>query len=829
MKHLSPRFARLLSPPPKAVSFLAAGTLLVAGLTPVAATSAGADQNTIAVWLFDEPAGLYPSTPLESTAGLDAPLVLGLGGNVVEGRFGRALSTEPYPAVEIPAQGQATAALHRLPVPAGRTQEPLSWHNAQFTALMTGGERHLRKEVSFASATRTDLNLGDFDWTVEFWFRPQRAEGAGVVFELGTGPRGENDVVTRLAVDVKGGAFILENQPAGVTLRIPSSATALADTEGWHHHAFCHDVRSGRLTHYVDGRRQQAAPAVALKRLPPGDEDYLSVGRDAKWARPLPGLLDELRFSRGVVYAAEFAPPGSLAPAAPVVALRRGPPLLFGSEAARTGVVPLGSRKHLFIDGSFIERSDHITFSAHPPTRIDRVIEGTDGSFRKHLTVVEDDSGLIRIYNGGPDDYLMVHVSRDGLTFTAPDTGLHHQGRKNIVIAEPAPLGRPFIDPNGPPEHRWKYVSGLEGRGVYLYTSPDGWKWVRHRPAVLSFRSGSQSGLFYDDQRGRYVGFHRTGFPQSEGGATRREFVLSETTDLYRPWPVPLQTQAQVREIAQTRPLRAPQPWWLDNGPLTPGDFGVELPTVFAPDAAIDPPGSGVYGPKADKYPWAPDTYLAFPAMYFDYEGPLQPRTRRVLYEDKSRGLGSGLVETQVAVSRDGVNWRRYPSPTYLQVGTYAGRQLNQIYLAEGMVRRGAEIWQYFFGNVEYHSPARKVSGGVGVYRAVQRLDGFVSADAPYERLGEIVTRPFTFAGRQLVLNINTGGLGYAQVGFTDEDGRTIPGYGVDECVFINGNFVAHPVEWLGRGTDVSALAGRTLRLVFRLRGTSLYALQFVE
>ncbi len=784
--------------------------------------------ETVALWLFDEPAGLYPSTPLESVAGLDAPLVLGLGGTVVAGKFGQALSTEPFPPVEISAQGEETAALHRFPVPAGRTQAPLSWHNAQFTAFMTGGETHIRKEVSFASATRTDLNLGDFDWTVEFWFRVRAAAGEGVVFEIGAGPRGENDVVTRLSADTTG-VFVLENQPAGTKLRLASDARALADTGVWHHYAFCHDAKAGVVAHYVDGHRQGAPARAVWQRLPEGDEDYLSIGRDGAWGRPLPGLLDELRVSRGVVYAADFSPPGSFAPALPVIALKAGPPLLFAPDSPRTGVVPLGSRKHVFIDDSFFARSEHITFSAHPPARVERVLDGITGQFRKHLTVVEDGDGLIRIYNGGPDDWLMVHVSQDGVNFTAPDTGLHHKGRKNIVIAEPAPLGRPFIDPNGPPEHRWKYVSGLEGRGVYLYTSPDGWKWTRRRQAVLSFRSGSQSSLFYDDQRRLYVGYHRTGFPRSEGGGTRREFVMTETKDIYRPWPVPLLSAEQVYEIARTRPLRTPQPWWLDNGPLTPGDFGVELPTVFAPDPAIDPPGSGVYVPKAGKYPWAPDTYFAFPAMYFDYEEPLQPRTRRVLHEDKSRGLGSGLVETQVAVSRDGVHWQRFPSPTYLQVGAYEGRSLHQIYIAEGMVRRGDEIWQYFYGQEEYHSPARRNREGNGVYRAVQRLDGFVSADAPYDRLGEIVTRPFTFTGGRLVLNINTGGMGYAQVGFLDERGRPVPGFTSEDCVFINGNFIAHPAEWIDRGTDVASLAGRTVQLVIRMRGASLYALQFTS
>jgi hypothetical protein len=284
----------------------------------------------------------------------------------------------------------------------------------------------------------------------------------------------------------------------------------------------------------------------------------MSVGRDGLWGRPLPGALDELRVSRGAVYAGAFKTPDSFAPPTPVVALKKGPPLLFAPGSPKSGVVPLGSRKHVFIDDALIDKSEHIAFSAHAPTRVERVMEDIEGQFRKHLTVVQDERGLIRLFNPGPDDYPMVHVSTDGLHFFEPDTGIHHKGRTNIVIAEPAPMGRPFIDPNGSPEHRWKNVSGLEGRGVYLYTSPDGWTWKRHRPAVLSFRSGSQESLFYDDQRQLYVGFHRTGFPLSEGGGTRREFVITETKDIFRPWPVPLLTTEQVKEIAKTRPLRTP-------------------------------------------------------------------------------------------------------------------------------------------------------------------------------------------------------------------------------------------------------------------------------
>jgi hypothetical protein len=109
----------------------------------------------------------------------------------------------------------------------------------------------------------------------------------------------------------------------------------------------------------------------------------------------------------------------------------------------------------------------------------------------------------------------------------------------------------------------------------------------------------------------------------------------------------------------------------------------------------------------------------------------------------------------------------------------------------------------------------------------VQRLDGFVSAVAPYEREITLVTRPLTFTGSRLRLNIDTGALGYAQVGLLDANGRAIPGFAPEDCVYVNVNSVAHPVEWMGRGGDVSGLAGRVVKVILRLRGASLYALQF--
>jgi hypothetical protein len=134
----------------------------------------------------------------------------------------------------------------------------------------------------------------------------------------------------------------------------------------------------------------------------------------------------------------------------------------------------------------------------------------------------------------------------------------------------------------------------------------------------------------------------------------------------------------------------------------------------------------------------------------------------------------------------------------------------------------------YSFNNEEYHSPHGKLARK-GIFRLVQRLDRFVAAEAAYDRTGVLTSRPFTFTGKNLILNVDTGASGVVQVGLLRGDGMPISGYGVDDCVYVNGNELRYPVEWLGKGTDLSALAGQTVRVVIRLRGARLYSLQFTD
>ncbi len=90
--------------------------------------------RTVAVWLFDEPPGLYPSAVIGDVGPDDVLMVIGPGGRITTGgRFGNALQVLAEPVrPEIPAgEHPAHFGLVELPVPDGRTVEPMSWFESR--------------------------------------------------------------------------------------------------------------------------------------------------------------------------------------------------------------------------------------------------------------------------------------------------------------------------------------------------------------------------------------------------------------------------------------------------------------------------------------------------------------------------------------------------------------------------------------------------------------------------------------------------------------------------------------------------------------------------
>ena len=178
------------------------------------------------------------------------------------------------------------------------------------------------------------IDIGDTDFTIEFWLRggandnrkPERECGDGIAWIHG------NIVLDRdrYGASRKYGISLLGGKPAFGVSR-DGDFTLCAETNvldrEWHHLAFTRRLENGELSVFVDGRR------VARTNGPRGDISYpdgampgdhcagpclasdpfLVIGAEKHDVGPeypgFTGLIDELRFSRTVRYVEDFQPP----------------------------------------------------------------------------------------------------------------------------------------------------------------------------------------------------------------------------------------------------------------------------------------------------------------------------------------------------------------------------------------------------------------------------------------------------------------------------------------------------------------------------------------
>ena len=114
------------------------------------------------------------------------------------------------------------------------------------------------------------------------------------------------------------------------------------------------------------------------------------------------------------------------------------------------------------------------------------------------------------------------------------------------------------------------------------------------------------------------------------------------------------------------------------------------------------------------------------------------------------------------------------------------------------------------------------MDGGVKLRRFTCRPDGFVSVNAPWKG-GELLTKPLTFDGDKLEINVSTAAAGGVRVEIQDESGQPIPGFGLEDCAEIFGDEIARRVEWKG-GVNLGDLAGKAVRLRFVLKDADVYS-----
>lgn len=498
--------------------------------------------------------------------------------------------------------------------------------------------------------------------------------------------------------------------------------------------------------------------------------------------------------------------------------------------------IHIGNRRQLFIDYCFIESGSGITLVANAPRKAGPVeLDAEPGGM---ITVVQHEGRLCMYYR--TDDGCAVAESEDGRTWRTI-RGSVFGGRRTIPLPAVG-AGSVFVDPKDAAypfkgifdvgdADEWGLAPGQAGSatkptgktqaasrgGLYLFRSEDGLVWELVPGLPVPFLCDTQNQVLFDPHRDRYAAYLRA-FPSLKGSpqAFKRCVARTETADLYQmPWP------------------HNPNP---DNKAGPGYDFPYicnELPIVMAADPAEDPPGTDLYNPAVHVYAWADGIYFAFPSLYrsYGYSG------ENVSHGRDMRGNWSngGLFETQLFVGRDGRDFTRFHA-SYIEPGLIRDHlgldgepDCGMIMMGIGMARRGDWLDQYCYSTRRVHgAPDEMVERGMNgraVYRLVQRLDGFVSADADHKG-GELVTPPLTFEGARLSLNAQCDGLGEIWVEILDGAGSPVAGYTMDEAVSIDRNGTAQEIWWR-QGPDLAPLAGKPVRLRIRMRSAKLYAFEF--
>ena len=481
----------------------------------------------------------------------------------------------------------------------------------------------------------------------------------------------------------------------------------------------------------------------------------------------------------------------------------------------------------LFFDQRDIESMDGVTLTMNPPVKCGpclRIEKDWELGGTRALCIVEWE-GEYRLYYrvslGEERVTLAMAISSDGITWDRPElcaVEFNGSSANNLVDIE---NHRPnevcvFVDPTGPDEHRFKLVghSQHEG-GMYAMASSDGLRFKRVPGHLLTYISDNHKSAFYDPRIGKYVIYLR-GWDRSRPippMAGSRVVLRAEVDDLFRPIPVD---------------ENAPDPWppskkWEGTDYEGLHRLNNELPTALGPDE-FDPPEADIYQLAGVQY--LPDAYLAFPSLY--YHHPWYPEGF----------INDGILDLQFASSRDGIKWDRDFRGPYVRLDLPDGPCTKMMHMMVGVVPNGHRISQYHVGGRRSHGEGR-VPDDVKpkrekeeqppdnmdkpfVHRVEQRMDGFVSADSAYTG-GTLVTKPFVLESAQLRINVDTSASGVAHAALLHEDGSEIPGFGLNDSDRIQGNATQYVLSWRG-ASDLSALAGKQIKLLLRSRSTKLFA-----
>ena len=477
--------------------------------------------------------------------------------------------------------------------------------------------------------------------------------------------------------------------------------------------------------------------------------------------------------------------------------------ILFGglapAFAADEAVMSLGTRRELFVDQVLIEKLAGVSLQLQHPQSAGIALkfdQPWEGQVSGYVTVIHDGDLYRMYYRGRPltgygdtdpraQEVTCYAESRDGITFTRPKLGLISFGGNkdnNAILADVGHVTHnfaPFLDtrPGVPTAERFKAVGGSSQSGLIAYVSEDGihFRKLQDKPIITGGAFDSQNNVLWSDHEQCYVCFFRT-------------------------------FKNGVRWITRT----------------TSTDFLTWTPAV---DMTFgEAPNEHLYTNQTVAYFRAPHIYIGTAARFWPGRRSLTDEQVAALQLDTPVNYGSLKLESSDAVlltSRGGNRYDRVFLESLVRPGTdLKNWTARSNYPARGIVPTGpTEMSIYVQRN--YGQPTHHLE------RLTLRTDGFAAVHAGYQP-GELITKPITFEGQRLTLNMSSSAAGGVSVEIQDAAGQAIPGFTLAECRELNTDDLACTVSWKN-GSNVSSLAGKPIRLRIRLKDADLFALQFVK
>ena len=223
--------------------------------------------------------------------------------------------------------------------------------------------------------------------------------------------------------------------------------------------------------------------------------------------------------------------------------------------------------------------------------------------------------------------------------------------------------------------------------------------------------------------------------------------------------------------------------------------------------------------PQLLQYPeGTPDEHL--------YTNAIRPYERaphiRIGFPTRYRPSDS-QVEPIFMSSRDGLLFRRWNTAVIPPDAPKERDGNRSNYMANGVVTRPDNDRELLVYGSEayYEGPDSRLR------YFTYRVDGFVSVSTGADG-GELLTKPLTFSGKSLTLNYAAQKGGSVRVELQSADGKPVPGFTLSDCKPLTGDEISQSVEWKS-GSDVSSLAGKSVRLRFSLQNADVYSLRFSE